>query len=292
MKKSKSNIEQYHLHKSHPEKMQFEIYDLKEYRHKNVEKAAIPHSHSYYQIIWFYDEGGTHTVDFTCYDIKKNTLLFINKDQIHAFDKNLKVQGRLIHFNESFFMHAEVDIFLKYHLFNSAQNPIYLLNQPNSTLASSYINLMQQELQNREAFGNEDVIRFLLKSLLIVLERVHHTGGGKNIALTDNYEIQFYKFKELLEENYFKNLSVHTYAELLNVSSKTLATIVKHVVSKSPSEVITERIILQAKRLLKFTALQIQEIAFQLGFSDDSYFVKYFKRYVGVSPNAFRNSLS
>lgn len=292
MKNSNEKIAQYHLHKAHPERMQFEIYDLNEYRNKSIRKAAIPHSHSYYQIIWFYNEGGTHTVDFKTYDIKKNTLLFINKDQIHAFDDNLKVQGRLIHFNESFFMHAEVDIFLKYHLFNSAQNPIYLLNQQHSALASSYISLMQQELQNRNAFGNEEVIRFLLKSLLIILERVHHSAVGRNIALTDNYEIQYYKFKELLEENYFNNLSVNAYAELLSVSSKTLATIVKHMVGKSPSEVITERIILQAKRLLKFTALQIQEIAFQLGFSDDSYFVKYFKRHVGVSPNAFRNSLS
>lgn len=123
MKNLKQKIEQYHLHKAHPEKLQFEIYDLNTYRERSGAKAAVPHSHSYYQIIWFFEAGGKHTVDFKCFNIEKNTVLFITKDQVHAFDDNLEIKGWLIHFNESFFMHSDVDIFLKYNLFNSPQNP-------------------------------------------------------------------------------------------------------------------------------------------------------------------------
>ena len=107
MKDSKTNIEKYHLHKAHPEKLQFEIYDLQEYRKRSAEKAVIPHSHSYYQIIWFFDDGGTHFIDFESYEIRKNMIFFISKDRIHAFDDQLNVNGWLIHFNESFFMHTE-----------------------------------------------------------------------------------------------------------------------------------------------------------------------------------------
>ncbi len=64
MKDSSKNIAKYHLHKAHPEKLQFEIYDLNTYRKHSGEKAAIPHSHSYYQIIWFFNENGMHHVDF------------------------------------------------------------------------------------------------------------------------------------------------------------------------------------------------------------------------------------
>ena len=119
MDKTTSKIPQYHLHKAYPEKLQFQIYDLQSYRNKNSEKASRAHSHSYYQIIWFFNEGGTHTIDFKTYPIKKNSILFVSKDCIHAFDDNLTVEGWLIHFNESFFIHNDVDIFLKYNIFNS-----------------------------------------------------------------------------------------------------------------------------------------------------------------------------
>ena len=281
----------YHLHKAHPEKLQFEVYDLNEYRKRSGEMASHPHSHSYYQIIWFYKEGGTHVVDFKCFDIKKNTLLFISKDQIHAFDENLSVEGRLIHFNESFFMHNDVDIFLKYQLFRSTQNPCYALPSDKIAIATSYLQLIEKELQHRDAFGTEDVIRFLLKSFLITLERQHRGDASKKIALNSTYELQYYQFKELLEIHYMKGLSVQSYAKLLHISSKTLTTITQSIVGKPPSILISERVILAAKRLLKFTSLQVGEVAFKIGFEDASYFVKYFKKHTGMTPILFRNSI-
>lgn len=291
MKRPKQKIEQYHLHKAHPEKLQFEVYDLNSYRKSSADKAAVPHSHSYYQIIWFFEAGGTHTVDFKCFEIQKNTVLFVNKDQVHAFDDTFEIKGWLIHFNESFFMHSDVDIFLKYNLFNSPQNPCYSIDNKTVAIGLSYIDLMQEELRNRDQFGSEDVVRYLLKSFLINLERIHRKDSEKSIALTNQYELQFYKFKELLEENYTKNIAVHDYAEALHISSKTLATITKNIVSKSPSRLIAERTVLEAKRLLRFTTLQISEIAFRLGFDDASYFVKYFKRQTEISPTGYRSKV-
>ena len=81
MKDSTKHIAQYHLHKAHPEMLQFEMYDLNAYRKRSVEKAAIPHSHSYYQVIWFFEDGGSHVVDFESYEIRKNMIFFIAKDR-------------------------------------------------------------------------------------------------------------------------------------------------------------------------------------------------------------------
>jgi len=153
LKKKDVKIEQYHLHKAHPEKLQFELYDLNSYRKKSGEKAAIPHSHSYYQIIWFFEDGGEHLVDFKTFDIKKDTILFISKDQTHAFDNNLNVRGWLIHFNESFFMHSDVDIFLKYSIFNSQQNPCYAINNETHEVATSYISMIQKELKEKSLWS-------------------------------------------------------------------------------------------------------------------------------------------
>ncbi len=287
----KNKIEQYHLHKAHPEKLQFELYDLNTYRKRSGKPAARPHSHSYYQIIWFFEEGGSHTVDFKTFDIKAGTLLFIAKDQVHAFDENLAVNGWLIHFNESFFMHSEVDIFLKYNIFNSNQNPCYEIDAKTAKIATSYILLMREELSKRGSFGYEAVIRFLLKAFLINLERMHQKGDEdvRTMNLNSAYDLQFYKFKELVEEHFENHCTVHAYAEALNVSSKTLTTIAKTVAGKTPSVIISERLLLESQRLLRYTTLQIGEIAFRLGFEDTSYFIKFFKRHMGDSPNKYRS---
>jgi len=288
VKRKTSNITQFHLHKSRPEKLQFEVYDLKEYRKKSGDKAAIPHSHSYYQVIWFLDSQGTHSVDFKTYQIIDNTILFITKDQIHAFDDNYNYNGWLIHFNESFFMHTEVDIFLKYGIFKTHENPCYALETEVIQLGITYIGLIMKELSNRASFGFEDSVRFLLKGFLINLERVHRKRNAEITSRNDSYTLQSFQFKELVEENYKNGLTINEYADLMNISSKTLNTITKVTADKSPSQLIAERIILEAKRLLKFTSLQIGEIAYNLGFEDPSYFIKYFKRYVHISPNKFR----
>lgn len=290
MKRSDSNIVQYHLHKAKPEKLQFELYDLNTYRKRSGEAAAKPHSHSYYQLIWFFDSGGTHTIDFKCFDIKNNTILFISKDQIHAFDDNLEIRGWLIHFNESFFMHSDVDIFLKYNIFDSQENPFYEINEENIEIASSYISLIQKELAQRTRFGYEEIIRFLLKSLLINLERTHRESSNEKLEINNLYELQFFQFKELVEENYKKGFSIKEYADTLNVSTKTLSTITKSLVGKTPLNLISERLLLEAKRLLRFTTLQIGEVGFRIGFDDASYFVKFFKRNVGHSPKNYRNN--
>lgn len=288
MKRNTSNITQFHLHKSRPEKLQFEVYDLKEYRKKSGEKAAIPHSHSYYQVIWFLDSQGTHSVDFKTYQIKDNTILFITKDQIHAFDDNYDYNGWLIHFNESFFMHTEVDIFLKYSIFKTHENPCYALETEVIQSGKTYIGLIMKELSNRARFGFEDCVRFLLKGFLINLERVHRKRNTETTNRNDSYTLQLFQFKELVEDHFKNGLAINEYAELMNISSKTLNTITKVTANKSPSQLIAERIILEAKRLLKFTSLQIGEIAYNLGFEDPSYFIKYFKRHVHLSPNKFR----
>nr|WP_299170189.1 AraC family transcriptional regulator [uncultured Allomuricauda sp.] len=284
-----SKIAQYHLHKLNPGKLQFEVYDLQEYRIKSGAKAAVPHSHSYYQIIWFFTKGGTHSVDFRTYDINKDTILFITKDQIHCFDENLDIEGWLIHFNESFFMHTDVDIFLKYNIFKNQENPCYALEHKTIETAKNYMSLILGELSNRNRFGFENAIQFLLKCLLINLERVHQQKNEGEMGLSNAYELQFYQFKELIEENYKNNLSVKEYANAMYISTKTLTTITKTISQTSPAQIIAERVVLQAKRLLRFTSLQIGEVAFQLGFEDPSYFVKYFKRHVNMSPNIFRN---
>ncbi len=280
------------MHKERPEKLQFQVYDLAQYLQKNEVHATKPHSHSFYQIVWIYNKGGKHYVDFEGHKIEENTIIFISKNQIHYFDKKANHKGILLHFNESFLMHSDIDIFLKYNVFNTNETPCYSIESKSIEIVETYITLIKDEILKSNHFGQQQVIRYLLKSLLIVLEREHRSQIDDTLHFRNQYELQYLRFRELIEENYTTGITVNEYAEKLHISSKTLTTITKKISSKSPSQLISERIILEAKRLLAFTILKINEIGYRLGFEDASYFVKYFKRYEKKSPAKYREHLN
>ncbi|WP_298485877.1 AraC family transcriptional regulator [uncultured Maribacter sp.] len=286
-----SKIKQYHLHKENPEKLQFGVYDLETYLENSGTHALKAHSHSYYQIIWIQNTGGTHYIDFNGYPVKENSLFFINKNQIHYFDAEARHKGVLIHFNDSLFRPTDLDIFLKYQVFNNYERPSYCLKEASLTLINSYIDLINLELNNENAFGYQEVIRSLVKSLLVILERVHNKENTSDVGLNHPYTNQYIQFKELIEEYYNQNYKLAEYASILNISTKTLTTITKTMANTSPAALIAERIILETKRLLAFTSLKVNEVGYKLGFDDVSYFVKYFKRHMNQSPTEYRNLL-
>jgi AraC-like DNA-binding protein len=101
--------------------------------------------------------------------------------------------------------------------------------------------------------------------------------------------LQLLRFVNLVDEHYKTGLTVGEYAQRLLLSPRTLA---NQLLGKSPSLLVQERLVLEAQRLLVHSTLNVNEIAYQLGFEDASYFVKYFKKHTLLSPSAFRKALS
>lgn len=99
------------------------------------------------------------------------------------------------------------------------------------------------------------------------------------------------RFINLIDENYKKGLPVSEYASIMNFSSRTLSDLTNNFLNKTPSQMIQERMILEAQRMLLHSDLNISQIADHLGFEDPSYFVKYFKKHVQQSPSDFKKSI-
>lgn len=288
-------IEEYHLHKNQPEKRQFEIFSLKEYIERNFEHSSKPHLHSFFQIIWFARGDGIHFVDYKKYEVKPNTLFFINKSQVHFFDRSEGYDGVLLHFNESFLVQHEndIDIFLKYNIFNNyLHQPFCSITKHTADLLNTIVLQIESELNKQDSFGHRELLRHFLKAFLIQIERQKRDNNDTPLVTTNEKHIQFLRFIELVELNYKKGLSVSEYATLLNISSKSLTDLTNKIVFKTPSLLIHERVILEAQRLLSHSSLNVNQIGFQLGFDDPSYFVKYFKKYTNSSPSDFRKSIS
>lgn len=290
----KDKIEQYHLHKDEPDKLQFEIYCLKEYLEESEGYANVSHSHSFYQIIWFAKGKGKHVVDFNEYEIKENTIFFIPKGQIHYFDNN-DYEGYILHFNEDFLADDgnEVNVFLKHNIFNSFDSePFFSIADENVTDFISLLSQMQNEEHTPNEFAHKDYLKHLLNLFLIKVQRLGKRNDCKGLSINNPHHITYIKFRQLLEDNYKNIHTVNEYASLLNISAKTLTAYAKEITSQTPLEIINERLALEAKRLLSHSGLNVNEIAFQLGFEDPSYFVKFFKRYIKLSPTDFRKAIS
>ncbi len=295
MTKQKIKIEEYHLHKDQPEKRQFEIFSLREYLADNLQKSRTPHIHSFYQIIWFVNGKGNHFVDLNKYEVNPNTIFFINKNQVHYFDKSKNYEGVLLHFNESFLVqHAnDIDIFLNYDIFNNQHHqPFCIISKPTSDLLNTLISQISNELNKENTFGHKELLRHFLKSFLIQIERQKRENQDASLVITNEKHILFLRFSELIELNYKKGFSVSEYAALLNISSKTLTELTNKIVFKTPSILIHERVILEVQRLLTHSSLNVNQIGYQLGFDDPSYFVKYFKKYTKKTPSDFRKLVS
>lgn len=280
----------YHLHKEQPEKLQFEIHDLNSYLAKNSGHTSIPHAHTFHQILWFFKGKGEHFVDFTSYNVVDNSVFFIAKDQIHFFDESQDSEGVLIHFNEHFLSHTEIDFFLKFNLFNNSKRSQLILDMETKEHAVAVVNMMKSESNNSKSYGYKQVIRYFLKALLVMFERLSGDSSNQmNDAISNRKQIDYWKFKELVEINFRTGLSVQEYADQLNMSTKTLGGVTKVFCGLTPLEVVSQRTLLEAKRLLAFSTYQINEIAFDLGFEDDSYFIKFFKKYLKMTPSAYRD---
>jgi AraC family transcriptional activator of pobA len=297
-KKTENTINEYHLNRHQPDKPQFAVHDLGDYLTRHQAHTEKPHIHSYYQIIWFKNGTGKHFVDFKSYDIRTNTIFFIAKNQIHYFDNCTNYEGILLHFNEAFLVHkeSETDFFLKCNLFNSHFHQPYssIENEVNNIL-NEYISQIKVEFGHSDEFGKEELLRAYLKSFLIQIQRTKkentESQDNKSFVL-DEKRILLIKFINLLDENYTKGLSVSEYSRLLVVSTRTLSNLTHQLLNKTPLQMIQERVILEAQRLLIHSELNVNQIGYRLGFDDPSYFVKYFKKHTDISPSEFRKSIS
>lgn len=286
-------IEMYHLHKDAPEKLQFEIYPLSDYLKDGGCLTQKPHVHTFYQIIWFMSGKGKHYVDFNEYNVQDNSFFFISQGQIHCFDDN-NYEGCIIHFNESFIADSEnqINTFLNHNIFHSFEKePVFHIKHTDDKELRNIVTQMQSEMWTPSQFAHGEYLKILLHLFLIVIQRFGIRKDCSGLSINNPSHILFVKFRRLLEENYRSIHTVAEYADLLNISTKTLTNCTKCISHQTPLEIINKRISLEAKRLLVYSDKNVNEIGFELGFDDPSYFVKFFKRYMKLSPSDFRKTI-
>lgn len=249
------------------------------------------HLVKFYIIFFIYEGQGYHTIDFTDYNYKKGTVILVRKDQIQKFFRSPNVKGFLLVFTEEFIIgHLNrMEALKSMQLFNDTLSfpKIEFNDEKEFSDFTTLIKHLEVEYNIKDTFSI-GITRSVLHIVLTKLFRLKAKKG--HFVERKKYLSQFLEFQNLVEEDCFKSKKVQYYAQKMGVSSKTLNNIVKNIVNKSAKAFIDEITILQIKRLLISSNYSIKEIAYIAGFSDSTNFFKYFKKFVGNSPEVFRQA--
>lgn len=268
---------------------QIEPFDI----HRNF-KVTYPHRHDdFYEILFITQGQGIYTIDMQDYVIKPFTIFFVSPGQIHELELSEDVQGYIFLFTSSFYHFNKTDPYKLFELpffYNLAQETPPLCLETASE-KQNFIELFSKAMieNQQKMVDNEEVIRALLDLILIQSKRIYPVNITEEP--TNKGRILVKRFKQLIEEKCQENLSVKEYAELLKITANHLSETVKSVTGRTSTDLINDRMIMEIKRLLTHTDLGVSEIAYQLNFSDQSYFSKYFKKLTNQTPVEFRKNL-
>ncbi len=256
--------------------------------HKNLHAA---HRHTFYHLVLFTQGGGCHTIDFESFKVKPYQIYFMIPGQVHSWNFEGLIDGYVINFSASFF-----NTFLL--------NPAYVENFPffSGDVKDAVIDLPEtlyakisllfedivQEVGNRGEQAT-DMLRVLMLRLFIVIGGLDKDAGTMRPASYNQTLLR--NFKKLIDANYTRLKLPKDYAALLYITPNHLNAICKDLLGMPAGEVIRNRTLLEAKRLLTNLQLNIAGIALELNFNDNSYFTIFFKKAEGVTPEEFRKKI-
>ncbi len=272
--------------------IQIEVVNLRKLTLVSKDHLVKPHRTNFYHIFLFENCCPTHVVDFEPISIEPYTLLFINKDRVHQFDPMLQYEGRVLVFTDEFFCTTETDTkYLRSSiLFNDlSDKPILKLMESDFEKYIQICNQITEELTLPADHSKPILLKNLLHNFLLLSEREKRKQGYTELKKGADLDYTLL-FRDLLEVNYTRLKSVNDYAQLIFISEKRLGKATSKVLDKLPKEIINERILLEAKRLLVHTNLSIKEIGQKLGFDDPAYFIRYFKKHTKTTALEFRES--
>jgi AraC-like DNA-binding protein len=281
------------------------------------------HRHDFYEVFWLSGAGGYFS-DFRHYALSGRTLVFVSPGEVHRWDAPPRVRlgvmgpsltepslakssltgpsltGPMVAFTQAFYDGADPPpSSLLHHPFWFATEtpPLLVLDDVDAARVDRVWELLVEEAT--PSSDRDDVARALLRSLFHLAGRAYrrrfqvdaHTNEAPAGASGRTRPVMR-EFCLSMERHVRDHLSVTDYARLLGVTPDHLGVVALQAKGRTAGELIRARLLLEAKRLLVDTSLNVSEIAYGLGFKDPAYFSRFFRRLTGVAPGEFRESFA
>jgi AraC-like DNA-binding protein len=249
--------------------------------------VSLPHAHSFYLILYVTQGQGTHTIDLVTYELRPGGLYFLAPGQAHSWVLSADARGYILFFSAAFYQRQyPADRLAAYPFFDPAQLPVLYLPADESTLRGLLISIFAEDAA--PAANRDEVVGAYLYLLLELAGRSYAQAQAQRAPSHGLLLVR--TFSQLLDAHFRTQKTVGYYADRLAVTANHLNALCRRVLNQTASALIHERVATEAQRRLAHSADTVAQVADYLGFDDPSYFARYFKKYVGQPPEAFRQS--
>lgn len=244
-----------------------------------------PHKHDFFLTVLFTKGSGTHEIDFTKYKVEPGAIFMLKPGQTHNWKLSEDIDGFVFFHTKHFYDSLSVSLKINdFPFFNSIYNPPLLLLK----------NKLKEKVEDlfseiKKEYDDDKPLKFQkLQSLIsLVYIELSRSYQPKKIIQSETYLLKLKQLEELIELHFKELKYPYQYADKMAISEKHLNRIIKKSLNKTTGGLIADRIILEAQNLLTHSALPITQIAEELGYHDNSYFSRFFKKRTGFSPLTF-----
>jgi AraC-like DNA-binding protein len=253
--------------------------------------ADSPAPHKWYSIIIINQAGSNIIIDGEGIEFNRPQAVFITPGQYLMVPPDTSFDGYVVSFNAEFYcieLH-DSEVACNGLLFRNNFNVVVIALDPQQQIV--YNNTVVEMISefNQDDLLKAEMLKNLLKNLLIRSNRLFRTQQAAGIEDESNIDFSR-KFSDLVEKHYLKEKQVEFYAQKMGIAPATLTKKLQKFGSESPSRIIKNRILTQAKRHLIYSDKSVKEIAFLLGYDDPHYFSRLFFKETTTAPSDYRKS--
>lgn len=255
----------------------------------NLSELLIPHRKDHHLLIFIKHAVGRQWIDTTAYTLKDNTVYFASPGHVIVKEELTQAWSTGVAFTAEFLSLQENASLSKLPLLQNLQNR-HELRLTDTDVRFVEATLRQIDAEYRQpGEWQQRMLGAHLTVLLTYLSRLYTGQFPPTETSADTLLLR--QFQQKVDTHFQHQHEVSEYAAMLNLSAGYLSEVVKNQSGKPAIKHIHERLVLEARRQLFHTQQSLKEIAFDLGFSDASYFSRFFKRETGLTPADYRSSI-
>lgn len=256
-------------------------------KHSFVEEL---HRHNFYLMVLFTNGKGKHNIDFKTFNIQPGSLFLMQPGQIHSWKLSLDIDGYIVFCSKEifnfYFKNKQIENYPFFQSFKNSSEMLLTKSQMDNVVPYFKNIISENRVVNDY---KKDKILNLLDCILIEIARIYSIENNDDKPI---YNLKLNQFEAILEKNYKLEKSPSFYAGEMAITLKHLNRITKEILNKTITELITERVLLESKRLMVERQMSIIQIADNLGFTSPNYFMKLFKKHTGCTTKEFIKQLN
>ena len=247
------------------------------------EPVREPHRHDYHELIWVAAGSGCHRIDGERIPARPGTVMLIGRGQVHVFEEARGLDATVIRFRDEVVLEGAPGWLLA-----GRGGRVVPVTDADGARLGTLAGMLRAELERPADSRSAEIARHLVSVALLWFER-WYDATRTEAREADDAEVQLHRrFARLLETDFAAHHDARHYADALGVPAASLSRALTDVTGHGTKELILDRVMLEAARLLRYTERTVGEVAHRVGYGDQLYFSRAFKRRFGESPLAYR----